>query len=63
MRSCIASSSADWVLGGLRLISSASSSSAKIGPLVRVKVEVWKLNRLAPRMSPGVRSGVNWIRP
>ena len=24
---------------------------------------VWKLNRLAPMMSPGIRSGVNWMRP
>ena len=38
VRSCIASSSAAWVLGGVRLISSASSSSQKIGPLIRVKV-------------------------
>ena len=63
VRSCIASSRAAWVLGGVRLISSASSSSVKIGPRVRVKVEVWKLNRLAPMMSPGIRSGVNWMRP
>ena len=63
LRSCIASSSAAWVFGGVRLISSASSSSQKIGPRVRVKVEVWKLNRLEPMMSPGIRSGVNWMRP
>ena len=36
-RSCIAWSSAAWVFGGVRLISSASSSSVKIGPLVSVK--------------------------
>ena len=63
LRSCIASSSAAWVFGGVRLISSASSRSQKIGPRVRAKLEVWKLNRLVPRMSPGIRSGVNWMRP
>src|SRR5580700_2691832 len=59
----MASRSAAWVFGGVRLISSASSSSQKIGPLTKVKALAWKLNRLAPRMSPGIRSGVNWIRP
>ena len=34
--SCIASSSADWVLGGVRLISSASSSPVNSGPLRKV---------------------------
>src|SRR5215469_5533856 len=63
MRSFIAWSSAAWVLGGVRLISSASRSWVKIGPLVRTKPLVWKLNRLVPRTSPGMRSGVNWIRP
>ena len=62
-RSCMASSSAAWVLGGVRLISSASSNSQKIGPWLSVKLEVWKLNRLAPMMSAGIRSGVNWMRP
>ncbi len=32
VRSCMASSSADWVLGVARLISSASTRLAKIGP-------------------------------
>src|SRR3546814_3732014 len=50
VRSCIASSSAACVLGGVRLISSASSMSVKIGPRVSEKVEVWKLNRFAPMM-------------
>jgi hypothetical protein len=45
------------------LISSASRSSVKIGPRVRVNVLVWKLNRLVPMMSPGMRSGVNCTRP
>jgi hypothetical protein len=36
--SSIASSSADWVLGGVRLISSASRMSVKIGPGKNLKV-------------------------
>src|SRR6266850_5499323 len=63
MRSFIACSSAAWVLGGVRLISSASSIWVKIGPLVNTKPLVWKLNRLVPSTSPGIRSGVNWMRP
>jgi hypothetical protein len=62
--SCIASSSADCVLGVARLISSASSRLAKTGP-------GWKRNwrwpscsmsTLVPTMSAGIRSGVNWMR-
>jgi hypothetical protein len=34
-RSSIASSSADWVLAGARLISSASTMLVKIGPCFR----------------------------
>ena len=37
-RSCMASSSADCVFGGVRLISSASRMLAKIGPLTNVQV-------------------------
>src|SRR6266851_4445888 len=62
VRSCIACSSAACVLGGVRLISSASSSSVKTGPLLRTNWLVWKLNRLVPMTSPGIRSGVNWMR-
>ena len=62
VRSCIASSSAAWVFGGVRLISSASSSSVNSGPLVSVKAFVWKLNRFVPIRSPGIRSGVNCTR-
>src|SRR5215475_9716827 len=51
------------VFGGARLISSASRSSVKIGPLVSTKLLVWKLNRLVPSTSPGIKSGVNWMRP
>ena len=36
-RSCIASSSADWVLGEARLISSANTTLAKIGPGLKTK--------------------------
>ena len=36
-RSCIACSSAACVLGGVRLISSASSRLAKIGPLMELE--------------------------
>src|SRR5215471_18168182 len=55
--------SAAWVLGGVRLISSASRISVKMGPLVRTNWLVWKLKRLVPSTSPGMRSGVNWMRP
>src|SRR5579862_1119559 len=62
-RSFMASSRADCVLGGVRLISSASSTSVKMGPLVSTNSLVWKLKRLVPSRSPGIRSGVNWMRP
>ncbi len=62
-RSCIASSSAACVLGGVRLISSASSSSQNTGPRVSANCDVWKLNRFDPMISPGIKSGVNWMRP
>jgi len=63
-RSCMASRRADWVLGEARLISSAKTRLAKMGP-------GWKTKRRAPSiswrmglpvMSPGSRSGVNWMR-
>ena len=63
LRSCMASSRAAWVFGGVRLISSASSSSQNSGPSVSEKAEVWKLKTLEPMMSAGIRSGVNWMRP
>ena len=62
VRSCIAWRSAACVLGGVRLISSASSSSVNTGPLLSMNWFVWKLNRFVPITSPGIRSGVNWIR-
>src|SRR5437867_4826874 len=63
--SCIPSSSADWVFGVARLISSARRMWAKIGPCWN-----WKCFRpstsstmmFVPMMSAGIRSGVNWIR-
>ena len=64
--SCIASSSADCVLGGVRLISSASRMLAKIGPGTKVQVR-WPVvgsssMMSVPVMSEGIRSGVNWMR-
>src|SRR5580658_6142164 len=61
-RSCIASSRAAWVFGGVRLISSASSSSQNSGPLVRWKVLGWKLELFALMMSHGISAGVISIR-
>ena len=46
-RSCIASSSAAWVLAGARLISSPSTRSPKIGPGRKLKV-LWPLSRFTP---------------
>ncbi len=64
--SCIASSSAACVFGGVRLISSASTMLAKIGPGANtiwrrpVVVSSWMMS--VPVMSDGIRSGVNWMR-
>src|SRR2546422_3138782 len=64
--SCIASSSADCVLGGVRLISSASTMFAKIGPgantICRRPVAASSLMMSVPVMSDGIKSGVNWMR-
>ena len=62
--SCIASSSAACVFGGVRLISSARMIWAKMGPSLKVRVR-WPLDssRISvPVMSAGMRSGVNWMR-
>ena len=63
--SCIASSRADCVFGVARLISSASTICAKIGPGWKLKTR-WpsgvSLMMLVPMMSDGIRSGVNWMR-
>ena len=61
----MACSSADWVLGLARLISSAISSWAKIGPLTKRKLRrpaVVSSSISEPMMSEGMRSGVNWMR-
>jgi hypothetical protein len=61
-RSCIASSSAACVFGGARLISSASSRLAKIGPGRKSNDAVRWSKIEEPVTSEGIRSGVNWIR-
>ena len=64
--SCMASSSADCVLGGVRLISSASRMLPKIGPGTKVQRRrpfVGSSSMMSvPVISEGMRSGVNWIR-
>ena len=64
--SCIASSKADCVLGGVRLISSARMIFAKIGPFTktRVRFPVARSSSMisVPVISAGIKSGVNWIR-
>ena len=62
----MASSSADCVLGGVRLISSASRMLPKIGPGTNVQRR-WPVvgsssMMSVPVMSDGMRSGVNWMR-
>ena len=58
----MASSSAAWVFGGARLISSASRRFAKIGPGLNSKSASRWLNTDEPVTSEGIRSGVNWMR-
>ena len=64
--SCIACSRAAWVLGGVRLISSARMMLPKIGPLInrnmRLPVPESSSRISVPVMSDGMRSGVNWMR-
>ncbi len=64
--SCMAWSSAACVLGGVRLISSASRMLANTGPLTkrncRPPVERSSSMISVPVMSDGIRSGVNWMR-
>src|SRR5436190_2257134 len=63
--SCIASSSAACVLGGVRLISSARMTLAKRGPLtncIRRRPSPVSSRISVPVMSAGIKSGVNWIR-
>nr|KEP24322.1 hypothetical protein DA06_18540 [Georgenia sp. SUBG003] len=56
------SRSADWVFGEARLISSASTTLAKIGPSWNSKVCVFGSKIDTPVTSEGSRSGVNWTR-
>src|SRR6478736_3187085 len=56
------SRSADWVFGLARLISSASTMFAKIGPAWNSNTPSFWSYTLMPVMSPGSRSGVNWMR-
>ena len=62
--SCIASSRLDWVLGVARLISSARTRLAKIGPGWNRKTRCppSSMRMFVPVMSAGIRSGVNWMR-
>src|SRR6266702_5657814 len=61
-RSSMASSSAAWVFGGVRLISSASRRLVNTGPSRKRKEPslCWKI--IWPSTSEGIRSGVNWTR-
>src|SRR6056297_388530 len=60
--SCIASSSAAWVRGGVRLISSARSNPANSGPFRKANSLLrWSYTN-EPVRSAGSRSGVNWAR-
>src|SRR3977135_3011350 len=61
----MACSSADWVRGLARLISSAMSSWPKIGPGMKRKLRLpptLSSSTSLPTMSDGMRSGVNWMR-
>ena len=60
--SAMASSRADWTFAGARLISSASTMLAKIGPhsMSNCSLEARKMR--VPTRSAGRRSGVNWTR-
>src|SRR5438309_390576 len=62
----MACKSAAWVLGGVRLISSASSTWANTGPGTKRNARrpvVWSSSSTSvPVMSLGIRSGVNWMR-
>ncbi len=61
-RSSMASSRAACTLEGARLISSASSRFAKMGPRLGVKVSCLGSKMRVPTTSLGSRSGVNWMR-
>ena len=61
-RSSIASSNAACVFGGVRLISSASSTLVKTGPARKSNCDERESNTSEPVMSLGIRSGVNCTR-
>ncbi len=61
-RSSIDSSSADWVFGEARLISSPTTICAKIAPGRNSKSRWCWSKTLVPVTSDGSRSGVNWMR-
>ena len=61
-RSAMHSSSADWVFGDARLISSAITMLAKTGPGRNSNSVLCRLKIDRPVMSTGIRSGVNWTR-
>ena len=64
--SCMASNSADWVLGVARFISSARRMLLKTGPFrktIRLPPCSSFSSTWVPVTSAGIRSGVNWIRP
>ncbi len=58
----MASSSADWVLGVARLISSDRRTLVKIGPGRNSNVPCFWSRIDDPVMSPGSMSGVHWTR-
>ena len=58
----MASSSAAWVLGGVRLISSASNRLVNTGPERNSNSAVRASYTSEPVTSPGIRSGVNCTR-
>ena len=61
-RSSMHSSSADWVLGEARLISSPTTMLAKTPPGRNSNSRVSWLKTDTPVTSDGSRSGVNWMR-
>ena len=61
-RSFIASSKADWVLGVVRLISSASKKLVKMGPGLNSNASRVLLYTVTPTTSLGSMSLVNWMR-
>ena len=61
-RSCMASSSAAWVLAGARFISSAEDQVGEDRARPEVELARPRSSTDAPVMSAGSRSGVNWTR-